>query len=61
MAGSSLSVGYGTGEEKYAVVFFPLAADLKAGGANDAVLHGHPLYGLGLKHYSIHRMRTRRG
>ena len=58
MIGSKLVVGFGTGEEQYALVSFPSASDLKSGGANDEVLHGHPLYGFGLKHYSIHRIEN---
>jgi hypothetical protein len=56
MFGSVLVVGYGTREDEYVLVSFAFATDHKVGGPNDEVLHGHPLYDFGLKHYSIHRV-----
>ena len=56
--GSKLIVGYGTGEDEFAVVSFPMSTNLKVGGPNDEALHGHPLYAFGLKHYSIHRIEN---
>ena len=54
--GYRLHVGYGTGEESFAVITFPLCFDVRAGGPNDETLHGHSLYRYGLKHYSVHRI-----
>lgn len=46
---------YTTGEE-IAVVHFPLVKKIQFGSPNDEALGGHPLIGLGLKHYQIHRI-----
>ena len=51
-----LFIGYGTGEESFAVVRFERWTDVRAGGPNDEALYGHPLYKYGLKHYSVHRI-----
>ncbi len=56
MLGSKLVVGYGTGEDQYALISFNSATNVKVGGPNDEALHGHPLYSCGLKHYAIHRI-----
>jgi hypothetical protein len=56
LAGSSLAICYGTGVGLFAVVTFSDWYNVKSGGPNDEALHGHPLYDLGLEHYSIHRI-----
>lgn len=55
-SGSSLAVCYETTDEQFAVVVFPVWSAVKDGGPNDEALHGHPLYNLGLRHYSIHKI-----
>jgi hypothetical protein len=39
-----------------AVIHFPLVKEIQFGSPNDEALGGHPLMGLGLKHYRIHRI-----
>jgi hypothetical protein len=56
VAKRKLVICYGTGDERIAVVSFPLWHDLKMGGPNDEALNGHPLYEFGLQPYSIHRI-----
>ena len=56
--GSRLLLCYGTGDNEFAVLTFPSANSLKKGGPNDESLSGHPLYALGLKHYSVHRIEN---
>ena len=56
-SGSKLVIGYGTGEENYALITFPLCFDLRCGGPNDEALNGHSLYEFGLRYYSVHRKR----
>ena len=56
--GSRLMVCYGTGEDEFVVLTFPLSTELKAGGPNDEALDGHSLYRFGLRPYSIHRIES---
>jgi hypothetical protein len=55
---SKLVIGYGTGEEQFAVITFHGPCNVKDGDPNDETLNGHPLYQYGLKHYSIHRIEN---
>jgi hypothetical protein len=55
---TSLSITYMTSSGRYAVVHFPLCSVFTFGAPNDEALAGHPLYGKGLKFYSIHRVEN---
>lgn len=49
-------LAYDTTDESVAVVTFPICLQVLCGHPNDEVLQGHPLYGKGLKFYSVHRV-----
>jgi len=49
-------LAYDTAESLVAVVTFPICLQLLCGHPNDEVLQSHPLYGKGLKYYSVHRI-----
>lgn len=51
-------VAYDTPNETVAIVEFRLCLQFVFGHPNDEVLHSHPLYEHGLKHYSVHRVRN---
>jgi hypothetical protein len=53
---TTLFVRYLTQAGKIAVVYFPLCSVFTFGSPNDEALGGHPLYGRGLKFYSVHRV-----
>jgi hypothetical protein len=55
---SSLFVRYYTMTRKVVVVHFPLCSVFTFGSPNDEVLAGHPLYGRGLKFYSVHQVEN---
>jgi hypothetical protein len=52
----ALVLAYPLPSEEIAVVTFPACLQLLYGHPNDEVLHCHPLYAKGLKHYSVHRV-----
>ncbi len=54
----SLIIRYLTEAERIAVAYFPLCSVFKFGAPNDEALFGHPLYGKGLKFYSVHRVEN---
>lgn len=51
-------VAYDTPSDRVAVIEFPLCQQFTFGHPNDEILHSHPLYERGLKHYSVHRIRN---
>lgn len=53
---TTLIVRYCTQSGKIAVIYFPLCSVFTFGSPNDEALRGHPLYGCGLKLYSVHRV-----
>ncbi|POR73273.1 hypothetical protein BKM30_26550 [Pseudomonas syringae pv. syringae] len=53
---TQLCLRYCTDGEEIAVIHFPLVKKFQFGSPNDEALGGHPLIGLGLKHYQIHRI-----
>ncbi|WP_122811281.1 hypothetical protein [Pseudomonas fluorescens] len=53
---TQLCLRYCTAGEEIAVIHFPLVKKIQFGSPNDEALGGHPLIGLGLKHYQIHRI-----
>jgi hypothetical protein len=53
---TTLSLMYSTGDDRYAVVRFPLCTFLAFGVPNDEALGGHPLARVGLRHYSVHEV-----
>lgn len=53
---SGLLIRYRTAEDKIVVVRFPLCNYMVFGAPNDEALNGHPLYGRGLKHFSVHEV-----
>jgi hypothetical protein len=55
---TSLSIMYLTAAGKYAVIHFPLCSAFTFGSPNDEALSGHPLYGMGLQFYSVHRVEN---
>ena len=54
----SLFLRYRSVDDKIVVVHFPSCAYLTFGAPNDEAMNGHPLYGHGLKHYSVHEVRN---
>jgi hypothetical protein len=50
----SLFLRYYTSADKVAVVYFPTYRDITFGSPNDEALNGHPLWGRGLRFYSVH-------
>ena len=54
----SLVVAYPLPSEEVAVVEFPVCVQLTYGQPNDEALQSHPLYGKGLKFYSVHRIHN---
>lgn len=55
---SALVLRYRTDDDKIVVVRFPLCTYVAFGAPNDEALGGHPLYGRGLKLYSVHEVRN---
>uniref|UniRef100_A0A7C2BA32 Uncharacterized protein n=1 Tax=Pseudomonas graminis TaxID=158627 RepID=A0A7C2BA32_9PSED len=53
---TQLCLRYCTAGEEIAVIHFPLVKKIQFGSPNDEALGGHPLIGLGLKHYQVHRI-----
>jgi len=51
-------VAYDTPNGTVAIVEFRLCLQFVFGHPNDEVLHSHPLYERGLKHYSVHRIHN---
>ncbi len=53
---TQLCLRYCTAGEEIAVIHFPLIVKIQFGLPNDEALGGHPLIGLGLKYYQVHRI-----
>ena len=53
---TQLCLRYCTSEDGVAVIHFPLVKKIQFGSPNDEALGGHPLIGLGLERYQIHRI-----
>ncbi|PBQ05660.1 hypothetical protein CCL17_04045 [Pseudomonas congelans] len=53
---TQLCLRYCTDGDKIAVIHFPLVKKLQFGAPNDEALGCHPLIGLGLQHYQVHRI-----
>ncbi|POA31789.1 hypothetical protein C1884_09225 [Pseudomonas sp. GW460-R15] len=53
---TQLFLRYCTAGEEITVIHFPLVKKFQFGSPNDEALGGHPLIGLGLKHYQVHRI-----
>lgn len=53
---TQLLIRYITDDTAIAVIQFPLVKTFQFGAPNDEALGGHPLAGLGLKHYQVHQV-----
>jgi hypothetical protein len=53
---TSVSLLYRSAGNAFVVVRFPLCHYLTFGAPNDEALAGHPLFGRGLQHYSVHEV-----